>query len=201
MHRSMILGLSDRIFWEWHHGEALGRVRLNRWVLMVYRKLCQWWAMVHCMWTGLWRVMWYNREDRRLVFIAMEAEAHRIVMEGSVGIALRANARAEQRKEMEHRRRLADFQLNLSSQYRKLKIDKDGRIGLVCGSGPTIDERQESTQPTNVESTATSSTDNRRHLRQTAIATQRASAQSNRIESATGGKRVSFCLANKPLDR
>ena len=131
--------------------------------------------------------MWWPREVRRSVFIAMEAEAHRIVMEGPVGIAIRTNARAKARKEMEDRRRVADAKFNIAAKarakariremeerrrveavlnpyakFQRLKITKDGKIGYVYGPpGPIIDERVESTQSTNVESTATSSTDNR----------------------------------------
>ena len=127
-----------------------------------------------------------TREVRRWVFTAVEAEAHRIVMEGPVGIAIRTNARAKARKEMEDRRRVADSKFNMAAKarakarnemkdrhrvadvwnpyakFQRLKINKDGKIGYVYGPpGPIIDERVESTQSTNVESTATSSTDNR----------------------------------------
>ena len=128
-----------------------------------------------------------TREVRRWVFTAMEAEAHRIVMEGPVGIAIRTNARAKARKEMEDRRRVADAKFNMTAKealakdrneiedrrrvahvlnhyekFQRLKVTKDGKFGYVYGPpGPIIDERVESTQSTNVESTATSSTDNR----------------------------------------
>ena len=156
----MFVDLSGSVLKQWRGSGQSDRV--YRWLLLVHRKLELWWCRVYGIWTYQWPVMRWPREVRKSVFIAMEAEAHRIVMDGPVGIALRASMRAEARKEMEERRRMADFKLKLESKSRKLKIDKDGKIVLVFGEpGPIIDGRLESTQPTNAESTATSSTDNR----------------------------------------
>ena len=93
----MFVDLSGSVLKRWRGSGQSDRV--YRWLLLVHRKLELWWCSVFGLWNRLWPVMWWPREVRRSVFIAMEAEAHRIVMEGPIGIALRAKARAEQRKD------------------------------------------------------------------------------------------------------
>ena len=156
----MFVDLSGAVLKQWRGSGQSDRV--YRWLLLVHRKLELWWCRVYGIWTYQWPVMRWPREVRKSVFIAMEAEAHRIVTEGPIEIVIRERMRAEARKDMEERRCMADSELNLESKSRKLNIDKDGKIVLVFGEpGPIIDGWLESTRSTNAESTATSSTNNR----------------------------------------